>query len=852
MSKFSLSAAVFAAGVCVVATLASAAFRPPAVPLVTSDPYLSIWSDATHLTDKPTVHWTGRAQPLVSLIRVDGKSMRLMGNDPRKLPAMHQTSVRVLPTRSIYEFEGSGVQVTLTFMTPVLPSDLDVMARPVTYLTWSVRSTDGQSHTVQIYDSTSSKLSVSDPSEKVTWSHQTAGNLTALRAGTEEQPVLTNPGDATRINWGYAYTAARTDQSSYATGDNAKLLQAFINNGKLANTDDTKQPRAAGNHEPVLAFAFDLGSVSSQPVNRQVLIAYDEIWSINFFGEKLRPYWRRNGATPATLLQDAEHDYAKLEPKCEAFDNELMADATKVGDAHYADMVALAYRQCWAGCGLAADSNGKPLFFTKENTSNGDIATVDVIFPMDPAWVLLSPTLAKASLVPDFVYAATKLWKFPNAPHDLGSYPIAMGHPDGGEGMPVEESGNMLILSDAIAHDDGNADFVKPWWPQLTQWATYLQQYGLDPENQLCTDDFMGHLAHNANLSVKAILGLAAYGDLCKMRGDTATADKYTKLAKTDAAHWVKVAEEGDHSLLAFDKPGTWSQKYNLVWDKLLGLNVFPPQVSRNEIAFYKTKLQRYGLPLDSRTKITKSDWTTWCATMADSKSDFDTLINPMYDYLNTTTTRVPFADEYNTTDIHSNGMHARPVIGGVLIRLLSDKAIWHKWSSRDTMHVSGWAPLPPPPVVKMVIPTGRKQPVMWKYTTTKPKGNWTSPDFDDSSWKTGPAPFGSDGTPNIHPRTIWNTDDIWARRSITIPDANLKNLQLYGFHDEDVQAYLDGTLAASEAGYISQYQPLDLRDIARKQLVAGAKVLLAIHVHQTQGGQGMDYGMAIVTQQTR
>ena len=208
--------------------------------------------------------------------------------------------------------------------------------------------------------------------------------------------------------------------------------------------------------------------------------------------------------------------------RCEAFDNELMADLTKAGGEKYAQITALAYRECVAANGLAADANKQPLFFTKENTSNGDIATVDVFFPMDPIWILLSPSLAKASLVHVLMYSASPHWKFPNAPHDLGTYPLVIGRDDGGEGMPVEESGNMLILCDAIAQAEGNADFVAPWWPQLTQWAKYLEKYGLDPENQLCTDDFMGHLAHNANLSVKAILGLAAYGDLCRMRGDTA------------------------------------------------------------------------------------------------------------------------------------------------------------------------------------------------------------------------------------------------------------------------------------------------------------------------------------------
>jgi hypothetical protein len=288
-----------------------------------------------------------------------------------------------------------------------------------------------------------------------------------------------------------------------------------------------------------MAFALDLGTVAAKPESRHVMVAYDELYAIEYFGAKLRPYWRRDGADAVSLLRDAEGDFEKLTRRCETFDRQLMFDLTRVGGSRYAQIAALAYRQCLAACGLAADANKQPLLFTKENTSNGDIATVDVIFPMDPIFILLGPALAKASIVPILSYAGSWHWKFPNAPHDLGTYPFARGTDDGGEGMPVEESGNMLILCDAIAKDDGNANFVTPWWPQLTQWAKYLEQYGLDPETQLCTDDFMGRLAHNANLSVKAILGLAAYGDLCRMRGDTANADKYARLAHADAEHWM-------------------------------------------------------------------------------------------------------------------------------------------------------------------------------------------------------------------------------------------------------------------------------------------------------------------------
>ena len=569
--------------------------RPPAVPLLTADPYLSLWSAADNLTDKNTTHWTGKPQPLLSVIRIDGKPFRLMGTDPDSAPPLPQVKLTVTPTKSMYEFEGNGVHVTFTFLSPLLPHELELMGRPLTYLTWDVRSIDGASHAVQLMESTSSLLTVNDPAQEVTWDRTPAGDITLLKVGSVQQILLGNPGDDTRIDWGYAYTGARADQSTAAIGDRGTVLNSFTDSGKLPTMDDARKPRPTNDNEPVCAIDFDLGTVSSTPVTRQVMIAYDEIDAIKYFGKPLKPYWRRNGDGPVQLFKKAAADYADLVPKCEQFDKELMADAKKLGGDSYAKIIALAYRQAWAGCGLAADGHKQPLLFSKENSSDGNLATVDVIFPMDPVFVLLSPNLAKASLVSVLDYAASPHWKFPNAPHDIGEYPVAMGRDDGGEGMPVEESGNMLILCDAIAQEEGSAAWVNKWWPQLTQWASYLEQYGLDPEEQLCTDDFMGHLAHNSNLSVKAIVALAAYGDLCKQRGDTTTSERYLKLAKDDAAHWVQTNDTGDHSWLAFDKPGTWSQKYNLVWDQILGLNVFPPDVAAKEVAFYKTQLEAYA-----------------------------------------------------------------------------------------------------------------------------------------------------------------------------------------------------------------------------------------------------------------
>jgi len=831
---------------------AESAFRPPAVPLVTFNPFLSIWSEADHLTDNATRHWTRREHSLVSLIRVDDKAYRLMGNDPADVPALPQVGLEVKPTRTIYDFDDGHIHVTLTFMTPALPNDLEAMASPLSYINWTVRSVDGKSHAIAIYDSTSSQLVVNNTSEKVEWSRESAGNLTALRIGTQEQPILGSCGDDHRINWGYAYLAAEAKQAKAAVGAHQDLVGAFVARGDLPAQDDTRMPRAVSDNQPVMAFVFDLGQVDAKPVTRQVIVAYDEVYAIKYFGLKLRPYWRRNGASPTQMLQQAAADYARLLKRCWDFDEQLMADARKVGGEKYARICALAYRQCAAACGLAADANKQPLFFTKENTSNGDIATVDVFFPMAPQWILLSPTLAKASLVSILSYASTWHWKFPNAPHDLGTYPIARGTDDGGEGMPVEESGNMLILCDAIAQAEGNADFVAPWWPKLTQWAQYLEQYGLDPENQLCTDDFMGHLAHNANLSVKAILGLAAYGDLCRMRGDQANAQKYQDLAKADAEHWVKVAADGEHFRLAFDKPNTWSQKYNLVWDSILGLNIFPPEIAQKEVAHYKSVMQRFGVPLDSRTRITKTDWSVWSATLADNKADFEAIVSPIYDYLNETTTRDPLADSYETDKVQSGGMHARPVVGGLFIKMLADRAMWKKWSSADRTKVGNWAPLPEPPQVTEVVATSRRAPAIWRYTTEKPAEDWVQPQFDASGWKEGPAGFGTDGTPGVVVRTTWNTEDIWLRRTLTLPEALGSNLQAYVYHDEDVEVYVNGVLAVTEGGFTTSYVSLEMRPAAQALLKPGTQITLAVHCHQTAGGQGIDVGLVNVIQPTQ
>lgn len=830
--------------------------RPPSVPLVACDPYFSIWSPADNLTDADTTHWTGKPHRLTSLVWIDGKAYRVMGTEPADVPALAQKSLTVLPTRTIYTFEGAGVALTLTFMTPALPDDLDVLARPVTYVVYELRTTDGKRHEIACYFDAAAELAVNTADQEVDCSLEQAGPITATKIGSRGQPVLGKRGDDLRIDWGYLYVA-----TAPGSGARHHLLhagparQAFASGGEFPMVK-MGMPQPA-KEAPVAAVDFAPFQVAAEPVTRRLLLAYDDLYAIQYMKKNLRPYWRRNGWEAADLLNAAEKDFETLRKRCAAFDAELMADLRKAGGEQYALLAALAYRQCFAASKFVADENGQPLSFSKENHSNGCIGTSDVFYPMAPQFLLFGPSIAKSFLVPFMDYAASDRWKFPFAPHDLGTYPHANGQRYGGgerseeNQMPVEESGNLLILMAAIAEMEGNADFAGRYWPQLQKWAAYLAEKGFDPENQLCTDDFAGHLAHNVNLSAKAICGLGAFGRLCARRGDQAQADKYTALAKEFVARWVKEAADGDHAKLAFDKPGSWSQKYNLVWDRILGLDLFPDSVRRTEMDYYRKIQNPYGLPLDNRRTYTKLDWTIWSATLTQDRGDFEALVAPVFKFVNETPDRSPLTDWYETKSAKKVGFTARPVVGGVFLPLLYDRAVWRKYADRDTTRAKGWAPMPQPPVLTLLVPTANEAPAEWKYTTEKPADGWERADFDDKAWKTGRSGFGTAGTPGGVITTVWNTPDIWLRRTFTLASAPVGEVKLSVHHDEDAEVFLNGISAARLVDFTTGYESADISPAAAATLKSGSNSM-AIHCRQVRGGQYIDAGLTVATQRKK
>lgn len=819
--------------------------RPPAVPLIAHDPYFSVWSPADRLYDAETQHWTGKSQPMHSMIRIDGKTFKLMGNQPGNMAPIRQKSLKVYPTRTVYQFENNVVSIELTFTTPTLVSNLDILSRPVTYINWSVKSMDNKSHDIQLYFDLGAEIAVNTADQEVQWSTPAIQGLNVVQLGSKDQQILKKVGDDMRIDWGYAYLALpETQKGQVGVSERRSLLRSFIRNGAANSNENLSQPRRVNDGDVTMGASWNLGTVGNTAVSTLVMVAYDDINAIQYFDDQLKAWWKRNGMTMEQLLPVALNEYSKLSVECEKFDTELMTDMTSVGGRKYAEICALAYRQCFAAHKLTADANGKPLIFSKENFSNGCIATVDVIYPAAPIFFLLSPELTKAMLQPNFDYAASSKWIFPFAPHDIGTYPHATGQVYGGgednerDQMPVEETGNMVIMTAALAKMEGNAKYAEANWPVLEKWCEFLLSKGFDPDNQLCTDDFAGHLAHNINLSAKAIVALGSYSMLCEMTGRKAKAIEVRKKAEVMVQDWIKLATEGDHTRLAYDQPNTWSQKYNLVWDKLLGLNLFPAEVFEREISYYKSIQAQFGLPLDSRERYTKNDWITWSATMANNKADFETLFNPIYDFANHTTKRVALSDWYNTDNAQMVGFQARSVVGGFFIKMLDDKNMWTKWMNKGTNTNGKWAPLKFFNPGKEILATGGD----WKYTNEKPAENWFAVDFADNSWKSGKAGFGSDGI--FHTKTPWNTDNIWIRRTFELNSVSGKNLALKIFHDEDVEIYINGVLFDTLTGFTGKYSFVQTGKKVKDVLKKGSNSI-SIHCRQTTGGQFIDMGLS-------
>jgi hypothetical protein len=513
-----------------------------------------------------------------------GLADELKPTDHAAVELAKQTSVTLNATQTVYNLKCGKADLQLTFTSPLLMSDLSILSRPVSYISYKVKSNDGKSHDVQVFFSASTDVARNTPDQAITTKQYNTSTLSILKAGTVAQPILQKKGDDVRIDWGYVYVAVpKTTKASQFVSTAKESVESFFNGS-------SKSTGSEGNNL-VLNTVIPFGNVGQTAVEKFVELGYDDINPVQYFHTNLKPWWQTAQLqTMDQLLAKAVVDYPSILKKCTVFNTSMYKDALNAGGTDYAKLCVLAYRQSIAAHALVKSPKGETLFLSKENFSNGSINTVDVTYPSAPLFLLYNPELMEGMLNGIFYFSESGKFAHDFAAHDLGTYPLANGQTYG-EGMPVEESGNMLALTAAIVRANGNNPaYAKKHWEILTKWTNYLAKEGLDPANQLCTDDFAGHLARNANLSAKAIVGVGCYAHLAELMGQKDVAAKYKAMAKEMVTKWMQMADAGDHYSLVFDKKDTWSQKYNIIWDKILGLNLFPQSVYDREVKFYLTK----------------------------------------------------------------------------------------------------------------------------------------------------------------------------------------------------------------------------------------------------------------------
>jgi hypothetical protein len=588
-----------------------------------------------------------------------------------ELPVADQTKLEIKPSSTTYQFRAGEVQLEVSFVGNARIDSPENLSRTDSSISFEVKSLDGKSHKVQLYMDCSGELVVNDPSQNVEWGRLYLGQYLVQSMWRSGGTPLNRVGDDHRIDWGRLYLGGSSNIQRL--GSSEDIRREFAETGSLGRNDDFRQPRPVWDAWPVMAIArtnLDVSKEESQ--SGFFTLGYDDDFAIEYFRRPLRAAWR-TGESSAV-----EEWFSQSWGGAAGADDEALIKDWKLYGQNFVYLATLAYRQCLAGHKIVRDIDGTLLMFGKENFSNGCIGTVDVMYPACPIFLAYNPALLKANMEPIMQYASMPRWKWKFAPHDLGTYPKANGQVYGGgekteeNQMPVEESGNMLIMAAAYLEKSGDKAWIEKYWSKFTEWAEYLKQYGVDPGNQLCTDDFAGHLAHNANLSIKAIVAMACYGKMCGVLGHEKDKTYWTDMSHKFARDWMKMADDGDHYRLAFDKPGTWSQKYNLVWDKVLKLGLFPQEVYDKEVAYYLTKINKYGRPLDNRADYTKLDWTVWTACLASKKEDFEKIMAPVYKWMNETPDRIPLTDWYDTKTARCIGFRARTVVGGVFMPLLS------------------------------------------------------------------------------------------------------------------------------------------------------------------------------------
>ena len=647
----------------------------PAYPLFVKDPYFSFWAKTEFLPEEHVIFWTGKERSLYGFLRCADKLYCFLGN-AEGVEKAEQLDLSVTSFTTDYKFRAGKAELSVSFVSPLLPEDNSLLSCPVCYMNYQVSGAEN----CEVIFAVGQDI-CSNAQAPVCGACAATEDFETAFFGRRHQLLFCEQGDMVCADWGYWYLTG--ERASFVDG---KALSDCIGWGGIYSEKKFLLSR-----------------------NRQacgtVMLAFDDVASINYFGDFLKGYYLSEH-TIFEALEETFRSRKEIDGRLAAFDEALCAQAEKYGKDYY-NILTASLRQSIGAHKLVKDRKGNLLFLSKECGSNGCIATVDVSYPSAPLFLKYNPELLRGMLRPVFEFAKNPVWEYDFAPHDVGVYPCCCGQVYGfagntqyaslfsrgaeqsvfpvyvlpatakifndGSQMPVEECANMIILTTACYKADDQIGQAQDNFPLLKKWADYLVENGLHPENQLCTDDFSGHLADNLNLAIKATVGIGCFAELLKALGRKEDADKYRKVAERYAAEITGLGQRGPLPL-TWKEDNTYSLKYNFAFDRLLGLRLFPQELLERETREYLDRRQAFGIPLDGRSAYAKTDWTIWTASLTEVSEKQREFLACVDKYLREGSERLPFGDWYDAVTGKLIEFRNRSVQGGCFILLLEEE----------------------------------------------------------------------------------------------------------------------------------------------------------------------------------
>lgn len=635
----------------------------PAYPLITVDPFFSIWSKSDKLYDGPTYFWSGIKKRITGTVYIDSIAFRFLGSGQSKV--INQTDLEVTPYITKYTFENEYIRLKVSFWTPLVLNDLYVLSVPCSFIDYEVEVIDGKSHDIAIVFSAGEEFCYDKCIKRVIKTLGTAGKMAYGKIGRVSQKPLNKTGDGVSADWGYLYVCGGEITFGLTKKNAVKSVFKF--------------PQLTGS------------------VKARNIVAFDDILSIEYFGKRLTGLWKEKFSSIEEAVIYCDEHHGELLEAMNEQNKKILSDAEKFGE-DYCKILTAAARQVLAAHKLVRNTNGDLLYLSKECHSNGCINTVDVSYPAVPMFLVYRPELVKAMMTGIFEFARMPVWQADFAPHDIGTYPVADGqvyalrnnygksinkrtiykNKDFGIfnqdcQMPVEECGNMLIMSYAYYYVTGDVSQIKKNFDLLKKWADFLVKKGIILDNQLCTDDFAGHSEKNVNLAIKEIMGIACFSRICEVLSEDDNIF-YFETAKKYAEDLCGISRVKDYLTFSIGKEESWSLKYNLVWDILFKFNIFDKEIYKGESEKYRDELNEYGVPLDYRKDFTKTDWMLWASCLDETGENIKTFSSSIVKYLADTQDKNCFTDWYETKTPKERGMNHRSVQAGLWMPVLKEK----------------------------------------------------------------------------------------------------------------------------------------------------------------------------------